>query len=131
MRNICNLPQTSKDTTRQLYAGLQAHFLQRIYRQDDPVWHETPAVSSAARLADWKLQSLHLPPFVAVRPETQSQVSLTNHQFQFLGPVSQDSPQLFDFTYFLHKLLWDANTQSIGIQQQLCRHRLQLVPAKC
>ena len=78
------LAKTPLGSCTAMYAGLQAHFLQGLYRQDDPVWHETPAVSSAARLADWKLQSLHLPPFVAVRPETQSQVSLTNHNFGFL-----------------------------------------------
>lgn len=112
-------------------ARMRAHFLEENDLQADPVWHETPAVSSAARLADWKLQSLHLPPFVAVRPETQSQVSLTNHKFQFLVLL----PKILLGFLMLHVFYTDfcrmPTHRALGSRQQLCKNSLQLVPAKC
>ena len=73
-----NVAKTPFGSSAAIHAGLQAHFLQEEYLQADPVWHETPAVSSAAHLADWTLPSVHPSLFVAVCPETQSQVSLAN-----------------------------------------------------
>ena len=113
-----------------MYARMQAYFLQQKYLRADCAWHETPAVSSTAHLADWTWQSVHLSPFVAVRPEIQSQVSLTDHKFLLISCCFPRIPWFFILSVSHTNFCGMPTHRVLGIQQQLNRHRLQVAPAE-